>query len=197
MPTPTVGSGADVSKGLQIFQYALYLAASTDGGAVVPANKLGAASNPSGTWVRQGRLRDDGFQMQIGDPEIFSARAGWNRSIKWKAVRQAEDVVFICRLDEMDPDVQGKLRGTAATSLSNGSNLGQAFTYKTGGSFGAKALLIGIAVNANATREHHIFAATAIVTFKHVKEDDYEGLEARIEVADASSTETFQSRMWE
>lgn len=195
MPSPAVGGGAAVSKGLQIFSYALYLAAS-GGAAAVPANKLGKDSEPAAPWVRQGRLRDDSWQSNIGDPELFKGRAGWNRSVQFTAVRQAEDISFICRLDESDPDVIAKLRGIAATSLSSGSNLGQAFTYKTGETYGAKALLVGVAVDPNSTRERHIFASKATVTFKLIKEDDFEGIEARIEVADASGTETFQIREW-
>ncbi len=196
MPNPAVGGGAATSKGLQIFAYALYLASSSDGSAVVPANKIGAGSEPSGTWARQGRLRDDSIQFNVGDPEIFKARAGWNRSVQWSAVRQSEDVTLIARLDERDPDVQAKLRGTTATSLSNGSNTGQAYIYKTGAAFGAKVLLVGVAVNPTSTREHHIFASNATVTYKPIKEDDFEGVEVRIEIADASGSETFQDREW-
>lgn len=195
MPNPAVGSGAATSYGLQIFKYALYLGA-FGGAAAVPTNKLGAGSEPASPWVRQGRLRDDAYTSNVGQPEVFKARAGWDKSIQWAAVQQAEEISFTVRLDERDPDVQAKLRGTVATSLSSGSNTGQQFIYKSGSQFSAKVLLVGVAADPSSARERHVYAGKCLVTFVPVKEADYEGLDVKIDVLDVSSSESYRDNEW-
>lgn len=195
MPNPQVGLGADVSGGLQRYKWALYLA-DFGGAAVVPTNKLGAASEPAAPWVRQGRLRFDDIAWENTDIEFLKGRAGFQRSVKYNVPRQAEDIGLRIRLDESDPDVQAMLRGDAnATALSNGSNTGTEFIYKTGEYYNAKVLLVGVEVQG--IKERHIYLGNCVVTFKPVHEDEYEGVDVVIAAADVDSTETFKDRIWD
>jgi hypothetical protein len=195
MPNPLVGSGAPVSKGLERYKYAFYLAPAS-GGATYPANKLGAASEPTGGWVRQGRLREDSITYNVGDLDWLDGRAGFDRSRQWRVPRQAEDVRITVRLDESDPDVQAKLRGSAsATYLSSGSNTGYEQIYKAGQYYNAKVLLVGLEVQGAA--ERHIYGGKCVVQFKPVTEDEYQGLDVSIDFLDVSSTETFRDRRWD
>lgn len=195
MPTPLVGQGAAISKGLQRFQYAFYIAAASSG-ATFPSVKLGA-SEPTGGWVRVGRLRFDDIGVNIADAQMFEGRAGWAKALQFRAVQQAEDVKFTLDLDERDPDVQSKLRNTTATSLSSGSSTGQEFIYKAGQSFAAKVLIVGIAADPSSTREHHLYMGKTIVTYKLTNQADYEGLQAMVYCSDVSSVETYRDREWD
>jgi len=195
MPSPAVGGGAAVSKGKQRYQSALSLAA-PGSGATYPADKLGATSEPTGGWVRQGRLLDDTFAWSIGDMEWLNMRAGFTRSLQHKVPRQAEDITLTFRLDEADPDVQAKLRGTTATSLSAGTNTGQEYVYKTGSYYAAKVLMVDVSPTTVGTRERHLYSGSAIVTFKPAREDEYEGLDVQVTFLDVDSTETFRYREW-
>lgn len=195
MPNPAIGSGADVSKGLKKYKYALYVA-DASGAAVVPANKLGAASEPASPWVRVGRLAGDAITYNIGDLDWLIGRAGFDKSEKWRVVNQAEAAGFTISLDEEDPDVQARLRGTTATSLSSGSNTGQEYIYKTGTFYSAKVLLVGLDATGG-VREKHVFIGKAVVSFKPTTTDTHDGLDVAIFAIDTSATETFRTREWE
>src|SRR5262245_36794335 len=109
MPTPLTGAGADVTKGLRKYSWAMYLCAAASAGAI-PPSKLFAAE-PASPWVRQGRIAGDQFTWNIPDPGYLEGRAGALNVLKYRIVNQAEIPVLNAQLDEADPDVLSRLRG--------------------------------------------------------------------------------------
>lgn len=195
MPNPATGLGADVSKGLQKFTYALYLCDATSGGVIPPAKLLGA--EPASPWVRQGRLVDDGITWNIPDPSFLEGRAGFAKVLKFRVVNQAEIPVMNVELDESDPDVMSRLRGgaaNAATSLSSGAYTGYQYIYQTGKFYAAKALLVGTSVST--TKERHFFAGNAVVTFKEKTGTASDNLEAIIAMLNDASNNAYTTNEW-
>jgi hypothetical protein len=200
MPNPQIGAGAAVSKGLHRYQYALYLAPAGSG-ASYPVAPL-VATEPTGGWVRQGRLKDDTITWNVPKPQFLEGRAGFNKSLQFYVPRQAEMVEVTAELDETDPLVMANLRGQAGyNSLASGAYLGEEFIYKTGQRYAAKMLLVGLDVQAPGpngnVREDHVFSGSCVVTFAIKDNDAYAGLEFSAVMLDVSSTETFRRRQWE
>lgn len=195
MPNPATGLGADVSKGLQKFTYALYLSAATGAGAAPVAKLLGA--EPPSPWVRQGRLVDDMLNWNIPDPSFLEGRAGFAKVLKFRVVNQAEIPVLNVELDESDPDVMSRLRGgaaNAATVLSSGAYTGYQYIYQTGLFYAAKVLLVGTGVST--TKERHFFAGNAVVTYKEKTGADSDNLEAIIAFLNDASNNAFTVNEW-
>lgn len=201
MPNPLVGSGAPVSKDLRRYAYALYLAPASSG-ASYPAAPLGA-TEPTGGWVRQGRLKDDFVTFNIPKPQFLEGRAGFTRSLKFYPVKVAEMIEITMTMDETDPLILTFLRGQGGyNSLSSGSYLGEEFIYKTGKFYASKILFVGIdqmqTAGANGlSRERHIYCGNSVVTFNIKETEDESALEVSAVLLDVSSTETFRDREWE
>lgn len=193
MPNPAAGSGPAISKDLRKYVSVLYLATAASG-ASYPAFKLGN-TEPTGGWTRQGRLKDEDITWNVPDPQFLEGRVGFNNSLKFRVVKQAEIPQMTLRFDEADPNVQALLRGSSYTALSSSIYTGQEFIYKTGQYYSCKVLIVGTDVAS--TREHHVFAANAVVTYKPVTDPAYEGLEAIVTLLDVSSSETFRIREWD
>lgn len=196
MPTPVTGGGLKVNKGAQKYNYALYLSAQSGAGAI-PGAKL-VASEPASPWVRQGRLKRDQVVWNVPDPSYMDARVGFNQSLDFRIVNQAEIPSFTAPLDETDPDIQNRLRGNAAlaaTTLSSGAYTGYKFIYQAGQFYSAKVLLIGTSP-VDAT-ERHIYAAKAFVTFKPTTTvDDVETVDVAVAMANDSSGNAYTIQDW-
>jgi hypothetical protein len=193
LPNPLTGGGAPISKDLRKYTWAFYIAP-IGSGATFPASRI-AGSEPTGGWVRQGRLKDDDVAWNIADPSFLEGRAGFTKSLKWRVVNQAEMPELTARLDESDPVIEAQLRGATYTALSSGIYLGEEFIYKTGLFYSCKVLFIGTDVQS--ARENHLYGGNCVVTFKLISDPMYEGLEVKVVFLDVSSTETFRDREWD
>jgi hypothetical protein len=195
MPNPQTGGGADVSKGLQKFTYALYLCDASSGGVIPTAKTVNA--EPSSPWVRQGRLQGDDFTWNIAAPSYLEGRAGFTQVLKYYVVNKAEMPQMTAKLDEADPEVQNRLRGGlsgAATSLSSGAYTGYQFIYKAGLFYAAKVLLVGSAITGS--RERHFFAGNAVVTFKEADDPTSEVVEVTFTFLNDASNNAFTMNEW-
>lgn len=196
MPNPLTGSGADISKGLRKYSWALYLAPAS-GGAVAPPGKL-VGAEAAAPWVRQGRLKGDEFAWNVGAPQFLEGRAGFKKVLKFYVVNQAELPKVTVPLDESDPEILNRLRGGAAgaaTTLSSGVYEGYKFVYDTGIFYSAKVLLVGTGVNG--TFERQVIGLNAVVLFKFVTNPDSEGVELDVTFLNDSNNDSFTVQDWD
>lgn len=194
MPSPQIGLGAAVSKGLHKYKFALYLSAASDVYAVVPADKLSVSAEPSGTWVRQGRLQEDLIQWNVQDAQTLEGRAGFSKVLQWEVIKQADTLKFTAPIDEVDPKIWALLQGTTAGALSGSGTTGTSFTYKTGQMYFCKVLLVG--QDEKNTTQLHLYFGNASIRFKPVTTADHDGVEATVTAYDVSDSETVQVRFW-
>jgi hypothetical protein len=193
MPNPQVGSGPNVSFGMQKFAYVLYLAAAGSA-ATAPPGKL-LATEPAAPWTRQGRLAGEDVTWSAAKPGFLEMRAGFTHALKARVVNQAEIPDLTLKFDEADPVVQALLRGSSYAVLSSGPYTGEEFIYKTGIVYLCKALIVGESMNS--AREHHIYGANCMIVFYPETDASYEGLGAVLTFLDVSSTETFRVHEWD
>lgn len=195
MPNPQVGKGAAVSKGLHKYKFGFYLAGLNDAYATYPTDKVAVGSEPSGDWRRVGRLQEDLIQWNVQDAQTLEGRAGFQKTLQWEVIKQAETLKFTAPIDEVDPQIWGNLQDTNATPLSGAGTTGSQFIYKTGNLFYCKALLLGY--DEKNVTQLHFYCGNASVRFKPTTAADHDGLEATVTLYDVSDTETLRVRFWD
>lgn len=197
MPSPVTGSGAPIGKDLIKCSWAMYFATIISA-AVIPPAKLGNFE-PAAPWVRQGRLKGDEFTWNVPAPGILEGRAGFTQVLKFYVTNKAEMPQLTVPLDEGDPEIFQRLRGSnagAAATLSSGVYTGYSFSYQPGITYNTKVLMVGTSITGSGT-EKHFYCPNSFVTIKPTTNPDSDAVEATITMAVDNSLIAFYFNYWQ
>ena len=104
MPNPIPGDGAIVGTVGQVLPVGvLYIAAYNAVTPVAPPGVALGATEPGGSYVKLGLLRDDQFTVAETDPTLVEYRRGFRQRYFGEVIRKVGDRSITAQIDEVEP----------------------------------------------------------------------------------------------